>query len=70
MNKVPSVPYFFSCCSVRFLFGDRETNKKQFFREKMVLRFDRRMGGFFCEKRWGNVQTRERGKSEFWLKNP
>ena len=24
--------YFFSCCYVRFLFGDRETNKKQFFR--------------------------------------
>ena len=31
----------FSYCIVRFLFGDRETNKKQFFREKVVLRFDR-----------------------------
>ncbi len=60
----------FSCYTVRFLFGDRETNKKQFFRRIMVLRFDRRMGEFLYEKRWGKVQTRERGKSEFWLKNP
>jgi len=34
----------------------------------MVLRSDWRMGWLLCEKRWGKAQTRERGKSEFWLK--